>query len=132
MPNPPPVYYSSGPRYLSVLLSRLRLLHSQLNQDLHRVGLVESPACSCGFTSEITLHYFFHCHQYDQHREVMFETLTELFQSYPNYLQLLQLRSRNVIDILIKGSTQLPVNINQQLFTAVLNYIAASGRFHND
>ena len=42
-----PKYFSFGSRKVNIIHTQLRYSNSKLNADLHKVGLVDSPACKC-------------------------------------------------------------------------------------
>ena len=56
-----PELLSYGKRYLTILHTRLRLGASQLNFHLFKIGVKDTPKCSCGSNNEDTWHYFFIC-----------------------------------------------------------------------
>ena len=53
-----------GKRHTAIKHTRLRLGCSRLNSHLFKIGVVDSPLCSCGTGIEDTLHYFFICPLY--------------------------------------------------------------------
>jgi hypothetical protein len=57
------------PRWQSALLIRLRTGHAQLNADLHRKGLVESPMCEdCEIEDETVKHFLLDCPAHEDAR----------------------------------------------------------------
>jgi hypothetical protein len=56
-------------RWQSALVIRLRTGHAQLNTDLHRKGLVESPMCEdCEIEDETVKHYLLDCPAHEDAR----------------------------------------------------------------
>ena len=53
-----------GKRHTAIKHTRLRLGCSRLNSHLFKIGVVDSPLCSCGTGVEDTLHYLFTCPLY--------------------------------------------------------------------
>ena len=58
-------------RYTSVVHTRIRLDACALNYHLHRIGIKQSPACSCGFVNESKSHYFLNCPNYAAQRQTL-------------------------------------------------------------
>ena len=56
--------YYFGERKIAIIDSRMRMGCIQLNRDLYKIGVVESPACSCGANQESIYHFFFECDKY--------------------------------------------------------------------
>ena len=56
--------YYFGERKYAIIHSRMRMGCSQLNSDLYKIGVVESPSCSCGANRETVHHFFFECDKY--------------------------------------------------------------------
>ena len=59
-------------RYTSIVHTRIRLDACALNYHLHRIGIKQSPACSCGFINESKSHYFLYviyCTNYAAERQ---------------------------------------------------------------
>ena len=51
------------------ILTQLRMGHAPLNNQLHRIGKAESPACAvCGYYREMPFHYLVQCPAYEIHR----------------------------------------------------------------
>ena len=59
--NRPPTFFSIGPRYLSVLHTRLRLGQSLLKAHLFKIGLCDTPLCECGSGNENETHFLLLC-----------------------------------------------------------------------
>ena len=60
-----------GSRKTNILHAKLRMGCSQLNQDMHRIGIANSPACACGAQIENAFHYFFECGKYIAERDIL-------------------------------------------------------------
>ena len=58
-------------RYTSVVHTRIRLDACALNYHLRRIGIKQSPACSCGFVNESKSHYFLNCPNYAAQRQTL-------------------------------------------------------------
>ena len=95
----------------------MRLGCSQLNNDLYKIGVVDSPSCSCGANLETVYHFFFECSK---------------FVLLRNELQckIITLGSFNLKTLLfgIEGRG-ITAKQNEEIFEAVHKYIKLSGRF---
>ena len=113
-----PVCYSEllyfGNRSTAVKHTRLRLGCSRLNAHLFKIGVIDSPQCSCGTGIEDTLHHFFMCPMYSNLRVDL---------------------SSKVIPIapftsatLLFGNKDCSLDQNYTIFTAVHEYIVKTER----
>ena len=71
-------YYCHGPRSLNVALTRLCVNCAPLNSYLHKIGVLDSSACKCGFPNETVLHYICYCPLYATQREELVLALSGL------------------------------------------------------
>ena len=110
-----PEYFLKGNRFLSVMHARIRNQCSNLNGDLFRNYLSNSPACSCGYETEDANHYFFNCNKYIDKRILMFRK-THNFHPLS-------------VETILFGKSGLSDNDNFLLFQAVQQYIKDTGRF---
>ena len=109
--------YQKGERTIAVIHARMRMGCSQLNSDLHRIGVVESPSCSCGADIENIYHFFFQCSKYVLLRNELQSEITNL----GNFnLNTILFGNRG------QGVTQ---SQNEDIFNAVQKFIKNSGRF---
>ena len=130
IPPRPPSYYTSGPRYFSVLLTRLRLNHSQLNENLYRVGLMDSPGCACGHEYETVLHYLLECPLYADHRAKLVNQLETVLPEHSNHIcNIMLLNKKHAVKLLVQGSSSFTDQENTSLLQQVTAYIADSNRF---
>ena len=79
---------------------------SNLSGHLFSVDIIESSACSCGFTNEDEFHFFFVCPLYNRPRVAL--------QNAVSHLAPLTLR------ILLFGSDELNLTQNKELSSALL------------
>ena len=70
-----PKYLLYGERKLNILQTRIRCISSNLNSDLFRVNLTDSPLCRCGHYLEDSFHFLLECRLYNQERFKLFQTL---------------------------------------------------------
>ena len=111
-----PLIYLEGNRYLSVLHARIRNNCSDLNFDLFRNNLSQSPYCTCNSIDyENSEHYFFCCSSYNNQR-------VKLFQDTRSFHPL-------SIEIVLFGNKELSYEENI-IFKAVQNFIRESKRFN--
>ena len=107
-----PEYLYYGERKAQVLHTRLRLRCSDLNEELHRINLAESPLCSCGDAIEDAEHFLQDCRQYTEIRNKLETNL----QHYD-------------IEELLMGNPLRSLKQNEKMFKAVHRLILESGRF---
>ena len=114
-----PIKYSDlyffGDRYLAILHARLRLGASQLNSHLFKIGVKDSPKCSCGAKNEDAWHYFFVCPNYTIFRHKLQSTINQ-FASF-------------TLHTALYGSPTCSYIENTHIFSAVHEYISDTERF---
>ena len=92
----------------------MRMGCRQLNSDLHKIGVVESPSCSCGANIETSYHFFFQCNRYVLLRNEL-------------QCKIITLGNFNLKTLLF--GTNGTTSQNEDIFKAVHKYIKYSGRF---
>ena len=117
----PPNYYGYGDRKSNILLCQLRNNKSQLNADLHRDHLLDSPNCNNCMVPETRNHFLFDCKKYKLQRVELMDWLN----SRPNIYETITI---NDLDLL-QGNSHLSDINNKQLLDAVFKYIHDSKRF---
>lgn len=70
------------PRRKDVQITRLRLGHVQLNQNLHKIGQVDSPNCSICDTDEDIHHFIFQCPKQKELQRQLKQTCTDYRKAY--------------------------------------------------
>lgn len=110
-----PQHFLNGERSYSVYHARIRNLCSNLNGDLYRNHLRDSPTCDCGFHTEDAEHYFFNCCLFRAQRLQLF---TATITYHPLSTQ-----------TLLYGKDDYSADENRLLFTEVQLFIKHSNRF---
>jgi len=64
-----------GNRKEEIVMTRLRIGHSNLNGTLHIIGKHPTGFCGCGQVTETIEHVFLRCRQYEEQRKSMMEEL---------------------------------------------------------
>ena len=113
---PRSAYFSHGKRKLNIWHTQLRHGYSKLNDDLFKVNLSQTRECPCGFSRESAIHFFTQCPLYNDIRQEL-------------ELSLLRVNARPDIGTLLYGDSDLPLQVNIKIFTAVQKYIQDSNRF---
>ena len=113
-----PEQFLIGPRKLNIILTQLRCSASFLNSDLHRVNIINSPSCRCGFAFETSYHYFFECSLYLDARN----TLLNEIDWVSNYCNI-------DLDLLIGLQTDISVEQYSIVLNSVYDYIKRTERF---
>ena len=107
------------------LLTRLRVDFSdlKLHKFNHRFNC-DSPLCSCGQSSESTVHFFLHCQLYIDLRRVLLDIVSEIILNdvrvYPD---------QRMCHILLYGSESFNSVANRMILEATIRYIKDSNRF---
>ena len=110
-----PELFNIGDRFLAVQHTCLCLNASPLNSHLFKIGVKDSPECSCGSPYEDTWHFFFSCSKYTALRSHLHSKIVCLA---PFTLQ-----------TLLYGSPDSSLRENTEIFLAVHDYISKTGRF---
>ena len=124
----PPKYkhFARGNKIANKLLTRIRVGRSELNQHKFTIGHVDTPECSCHFTSESPEHYFLSCFLYSLERQ----TLLSLVEHYiPKFARL---NRKQKMEILLKGinpDDDKFTQLNTTLTKAVQHFIVSTKRF---
>ena len=104
-----------GNRKANILHAKLRMGCSQLNNDMHKIGIVSSPACACGAQVETSFHYFFECGKYVTERDILHQKIISIA---PFTLQTLMF-----------GSKRCSKAENRIIFESTQTYILNTNRF---
>ena len=104
-----------GNRKANILHAKIRMGCSQLNHDMHKIGIVNSPACACGAQVENSYHYFFECGKYMAERDIL-------------HLQILSL-APFTLQTLLFGHPKCTKSENRSIFEITQTYILTTGRF---
>ena len=90
-------HFSKGNRISNILLTKIRVGRSDLNQHKFTIGLINSPECLCHHREESPLHYFIDCFLYLPERQTLFN----LFEHYiPNFNKFTKQKK---IDVILPG-----------------------------
>ena len=103
----PPRYkhFSRGSKLGNILLTRIRVGRSDLNEHKFTIGQIDSPECMCHFRSESTEHYFLDCFLYSPERQILFRLIEHYVPFFKN------LSKKKKLDLILNG-----VNINDDIF----------------
>ncbi len=110
-----PKHYYSGSRKPNIILARLRMGCSELNDDLYRIGVTGSPACSCGARRENPFHFFMTCPNYTFIRQQLHAEIITL--------------SKYSIGTILYGDKTKSDEVNRDIVNLVHNFIIDSNRF---
>ena len=87
-------FFSRGYKFSNVLLTRIRVGRSDLNQHKFVIGKIESPECMCHFKEESPQHYFIDCFLYLLERQQLFNLIEH---HIPNFMKLSKKLKLNII-----------------------------------
>ena len=119
-------HFSYGHKLGNILLTRIRVGRSYLNQHKFTIGHSDSPECICHFKSESPEHFFLQCFLYSPERQILFDLIEHYVPSFPN------LNRKQKLDIILRGididNPELK-HLNKTLTKAVQNFILSTKRF---
>ena len=110
----PPNFFFAGKRLGQIHHARLRTKCSSLCEHLYSKNILDNPLCVCG-AIEDTNHFLLKCNRFSNQRQEMLDTVTHIHTP--------------TLNVLLYGSQELNEMQNQQIFTAVQNFILKSKRF---
>ncbi|KYN19327.1 hypothetical protein ALC57_08354 [Trachymyrmex cornetzi] len=85
-----------------VMINRLRSNHINVNESLHRVNMVESPACPCGDPRQSIDHLIFHCETFNSNSSPIRNYIAQKFPDpSPNLLPALRSPSPKLCRLLL-------------------------------
>ena len=100
---------------MSVQHTRLRLEASQLNSHLFKIGIKDTPKCSCGSPNEDAWHFFFTCPSYAAPRSKLHTTISRV--------------APFTIQTVLYGFSKGSLEQNIIIFSAAQAFISETGRF---
>ena len=124
-----PTYFKHGSRFLNICHTQLRLNFSVLNAHLHHVNILPASTCACSHTTEDTKHYLLFCPKFTVQRVRLLNTVCHLLAPGVNPTLIVQCSSDILLNILLKGSEDLPDTDNVFIFEAVQTFLSESRRF---
>ena len=118
-----------GLRISSIFHTRLRLGHSGLNGHLYRIGLRDTPSCTCGYIEESVIHYLLFCPNYVEERAKLFTLLQRSLAPHVNIMTMFADRPMDLTNLLLCSLPDIPVAASKCIFKEVQSFIAATNRF---
>ena len=106
-----PLLYVEGKRRGQIYHSPLRIF---ITTSLKK-NIIDSPLCICG-RPETTKHYLFDCNRFNNLREEMMQSISQLCEP--------------TLNALLYGVTDLYGETNRQLLIIIQEYILRTKRFH--
>ena len=125
--------FSYCARPVGVHLSRFRMGLSGLNWHRFKYNFIENPSCnSCVSVKEDITHFLLCCPKYAAPRNAMLAQVTPIITKLEidlNKLTYCKKTQKEITILLIRGSTDLSLIENQQIFNHVCNFIKTTKRF---
>ena len=90
-------HFSRGSKEGNMLLTRIRVGRSDLNQHKFSIGLVDSPDCLCHYKSESPEHFFLNCFLSSPERRILFGLIEHYVPFFPN------LTKREKLELILNG-----------------------------
>ena len=112
----PPHYYLPD-RQSEIIICKLRLEMSDLNNDLCKRHIANNSACSCNAPVEDACHFLIHCPLFQQIRAQTIDLLPDDVKTN--------------VSLLLFGSCDRNLNDNRTILESVGNFIQLSNRFTN-
>ena len=108
------------------LLTRLRLSFSHLREHKFKHNFQDTinPLCNCSTNVESTQHYFLSCLNYNQQRQILWNSLHNLGIDMINY------QDKDLVDLLLFGHPNFNDLTNKQIFSIAITYIISTNRFN--
>ena len=127
----PPRYkhFARGTKLDNILLTRIRVGRSSLNQHKFTIGLSDSPECLCHFRSESPEHFFLDCFLYSLERQLLFDLIEHYVPNFKRF------NKKKKLDLILKGvniDNEEFISTNTTLTKAVQSFILSTKRFHED
>ena len=116
-------------------LTMLRLKLSPLKAHKHARNFIDTPDpyCTVCEQEEDTRHFLLLCKSYKLARNTLMQTINSIFEydivSIVNFKVVSTIPMTRLLDILLYGKVDLPLDKNNQILRAVLEYISKSKRF---
>ena len=123
-PKSAPFYNIFDPIGLK-LLTRLRNNLSHLKDHKFHHGFIDtvSPLCSCNIEAETTKHYLLRCPFFNAPRTTLLDNVTDSFGPLTN------LSDDVLVNLLLYGSSSLPIETNSAILRCSITYLKDSKRF---
>ena len=127
----PPRYkhFARGSKLGNILLTRIRVGRSSLNQHKFTIGLSDSPECLCHFKSESPEHFFLDCFLYSLERQILFSLIEHYVPSFNRF------NKKKKLDLILNGvniDNEEIISTNTTLTKAVQNFILSTKRFNEE
>ena len=107
-------------------ITKLRVQFSDLNaHKFHHSFECLRPICDCGAANEDNEHYLLHCPRFNQLREDLFGTVTEV-----SGIDIANLDSETLCNLLLYGSPYMNMIDNRIIIEATIEYIKKTNRLN--
>ena len=95
--------------------------------------IADSTCPQCGFKIENEVHYLLNCPRYAIQRAVLVGSITDKIENSPNLNIFIPPRNKletdNLVNLLLRGSSELSEEININISKAVQVYVMSTRRF---
>ena len=125
--KPPKIkHFAKGSKYGNTLLTRIRLLRSDLNLHRFSIGQSDSAECTCQAKRESSQHYLIDCSNYTAERQTLFDRVEHFIPTFKNLTKSMK------YEILVMGINPRDheyISTNTAISIAVQNFIFQTKRF---
>ena len=104
-------------------LTRLRLDLSHLNEHKFRYNFQDclNPLCPCSLEVESTIHYFLHCHFYNDIRQTLLDTVKNI-----TIVSVSNLSDEYLVNLLMYGNPSYSFQENKEIIETCIKFIRSS------
>ena len=81
IPSVPTKVKWSNNRNADISYARMLLSSTNLNHDMHRMRLAETPNCECSLDRETIEHHVLHCKKFENEREEMMDEIRRMWMN---------------------------------------------------
>ena len=121
-------HFSRGSKLGNILLTRIRVGRSNLNQHKFTIGMVDNPECMCHFRSESPEHFFLDCFLYLPERQILFGLIEHYVPFFP------KLTKKEKLEMILKGvyiNDDTFLTTNTIIMKATQNFILSTNGLNN-
>ena len=118
------VHNPIGIKFLNRL--RLGLSHLREHKFKHNFQDCLDPFCTCSVEVESTTHFFLHCQNYTQQRQILLNSLNDIAEDLINN------DDQILVNILLYGAPTFDINLNTRILLSTIEYIQSTERVDID
>ena len=118
------VFNPLGMKHLTRL--RLGLSHLREHKFKHNFQDTINPTCNCSLSVESNVHFFLHCQNFSNERQILLNNLSNIDIDIANF------NDNNLVELLLYGSSLFDDRTNNAILTLTISFILATKRFEGN